>query len=166
MGNRWTLSGKVKGLKDLPESLTAAQFREMIERGQVKNTPQAPKKRRIGKVSSPGEATLAQALKALKIEFVQEYRFCEYRKWRADFHIPGTNLLIEVEGGVRSGGRHVRPQGYINDTEKYNEAAKLGFIVLRFDTETVSRGTAINEIESYLERRGYFQNKGLTCEES
>ena len=166
MGNRWAFSAKGKNLKDLPQNMTAAQFREMIAGGEVKNVEKPTKTRRSGKVDSPGEATLAQALKALKIEFVQEYRFCEYRKWRADFHIPGTNLLIEVEGGVRSGGRHVRPQGYINDTEKYNEAAKLGFVVLRFDTETVSRGTAINEIESYLERRGYFQNKGLTCEES
>ena len=166
MGNRWAFSAKGKNLKDLPQNMTAAQFREMIAGGEVKNVEKPTKSRRSGKVDSPGEATLAQALKALKIAFIQEYRFCPSRKWRADFHISGTNVLIEVEGGVRSQGRHVRPQGYINDTQKYNEAAKMGFVVLRFDTETVSRGTAINEIEAYLMETGYFQNKGLASEES
>ena len=42
----------------------------------------------------------------------------------------------------------------------------MGFVVLRFDTETVSRGTAINEIEAYLMKTGYFKNKGLASEES
>ena len=164
MGNRWAISGKAKNLSTLPEKMTAAQFREMIAAGSVKQAEKPTKTRRIGKVDSPGEATLAQALKALKIAFIQEYKFCPSRKWRADFHITGTNLLIEVEGGVRSQGRHVRPQGYINDTQKYNEAAKLGFIVLRFDTETVSRGTAINEIEAYLMQTGYFEKiKCYSC---
>lgn len=111
------------------------------------------KKRRVLKgqrVQSEGEVTLARDLRALKINFEQEYKFHPERKWRADFFITGTNILIEVEGGIWSGGRHTRGKGFIADMEKYNAAAILGFKVLRFDTQQVKSGLAIKQIENLV----------------
>ena len=53
-------------------------------------------------------------------------------------------LAIEIEGGVWSGGRHVRGTGYSADLEKYNALAILGWRLLRFSTAMVENGTAIN----------------------
>lgn len=111
------------------------------------------KKRRVVKgqrVQSEGEVTLARDLRALKIGFEQEYKFHAERNWRADFLISGTKILIEVEGGIWSGGRHTRGKGFIADMEKYNAAAILGFKVLRFDTQQVKSGLAIKQIENLV----------------
>lgn len=111
------------------------------------------KKRRSVKgqrVQSEGEVTLARDLRALKIGFEQEYKFHAERNWRADFLITGTKILIEVEGGIWSGGRHTRGKGFIADMEKYNAAAVMGFKVLRFSTEQVKSGSAIKQIENLV----------------
>lgn len=111
------------------------------------------KKRRSVKgqrVQSEGEVTLARDLRALKIRFEQEYKFHPERNWRADFLITGTKILIEVEGGIWSGGRHTRGKGFIADMEKYNAAAVMGFKVLRFDTQQVKSGLAIKQIENLV----------------
>ncbi|MDC4413906.1 DUF559 domain-containing protein [Acinetobacter baumannii] len=99
---------------------------------------------------SVGEVLLATHLRACKIGFEQEYKFHPNRKWRADFLITGTKILIEVEGGIWSGGRHTRGKGYIGDMEKYNSAAMMGFTVLRFSTEQVKAGVAIKQIEQLV----------------
>lgn len=111
------------------------------------------KKRRSVKgqrVQSEGEVTLARDLRAVKINFEQEYKFHPERNWRADFLITGTKILIEVEGGIWSGGRHTRGKGFIADMEKYNAAAVMGFKVLRFDTQQVKSGLAIKQIENLV----------------
>lgn len=111
------------------------------------------KKRRSAKQTrepSVGEVLLATHLRACKIGFEQEYKFHPKRKWRADFLITGTKILIEVEGGIWSGGRHTRGKGYIGDMEKYNSAAMMGFTVLRFDTQQVKSGLAIKQIENLV----------------
>lgn len=96
---------------------------------------------------SIGESTLANQLRVLKISFEQEYKFDPKRKWRADFHIMGKKILIEVEGGIWSGGRHTRGKGYIGDMEKYNAAVVMGYQVLRFSTQQVNSGLAVQQIE-------------------
>ena len=67
----------------------------------------------------------------------EEYEFHEYRKWRFDFAHPESKVAIEVEGGVWSKGRHVRPQGFINDCSKYNAAAADGWLVFRLPAEFI-----------------------------
>jgi len=64
-------------------------------------------------------------------ELVNEYRFDPDRKWRADFAHPTSGVLIEIEGGVWTRGRHTRGQGYMRDCEKYNAAALRGWKVFR-----------------------------------
>jgi very-short-patch-repair endonuclease len=105
--------------------------------------PKLPKKLSIG------EETLSLHLRANGIDFVREYEFAKPRKYRADFYIL-PNILIEVEGGTWSGGRHTRPSGYTDDCAKYNLATLLGFAVLRYTTEMVERGDAIRDIMGLL----------------
>ncbi|MFX6145155.1 DUF559 domain-containing protein, partial [Acinetobacter baumannii] len=115
------------------------------------------KKRRsakqVARQPSVGEMVLATHLRACKISFEQEYKFHPTRKWRADILITGTKILVEVEGGIWSGGRHTRGKGYLGDMEKYNEAAAMGYKVLRFSTEQVKSGLAIQQIEKIVSKR-------------
>ena len=69
-----------------------------------------------------------------------EYKFHPSRKWRADFAIPHLYILIEIEGGVYTKGRHTRGKGYTNDCEKYNAAGLLGYTVYRFTYEHLRNG--------------------------
>ena len=84
-------------------------------------------------------------LQGIAPDAVAEFKFCPSRKWRADFAIPSHRLLVEIEGGVWSGGRHTRGSGFIGDMEKYNMAAILGYRVLRFQPKdaTAKRITII-----------------------
>jgi hypothetical protein len=70
-----------------------------------------------------------------------EYRFHPDRKWRFDyafftcdldypFREPG-GVALEIEGAVWIHGRHTRGSGFVNDMEKYNEAACLGWRIIR-----------------------------------
>lgn len=63
---------------------------------------------------------------------VEEYRFHSVRRWRADFAWPAAKVLVEIEGGQWTGGRHNRAAGYAKDCEKYNTATLEGWRVFRF----------------------------------
>ena len=65
------------------------------------------------------------------LEVEAEYRFHPVREWRFDYAIPRAKVAIEVEGGVWNHGRHTRPEGYLRDLEKYNEAAACGWLLIR-----------------------------------
>jgi hypothetical protein len=52
-------------------------------------------------------------------------------------------VAMECEGAVWTGGRHTRGSGFVADCEKYNEAARLGWFVFRFDGDYIKRGLAI-----------------------
>ena len=62
-----------------------------------------------------------------------EYGFHATRKWRFDmawdYHV--FRLALEIEGGVWTGGRHTSGAGFVKDMEKYNEAAAIGWRVIR-----------------------------------
>jgi len=62
---------------------------------------------------------------------VLEYKFHPRRKWRTDLAWPDLKLACEIEGGVFSRGRHVRPVGFLRDVEKYNAYAVMGWSLLR-----------------------------------
>jgi hypothetical protein len=71
-------------------------------------------------------------------EPVGEYGFHWQRNWRFDFAFPQYKIAVEVEGGVYSRGRHVRPQGYTDDIQKYNTALAMGWRVFRFTTKQLT----------------------------
>ncbi len=62
----------------------------------------------------------------------KEHVFHPVRKWRFDFAWPEKKLAVEIEGGVFSGGGHVRGAMYRKNCEKYNAAAELGWTLLRY----------------------------------
>ena len=130
-------------------SISLAEYKKLYGKGR-KTTAKSKRQLRGAKVESIGESLLATQLKALKIEFEQEFKFHPKRKWRADFHIVGKKILVEVEGGIWSGGRHTRGKGYIGDMVKYNSATIMGFQVLRFSTEQVKSGLAVQQIEKMV----------------
>lgn len=92
-------------------------------------------------------------LRRLSPGAVAEFRFHPTRKWSADFALPDHMLLIEIEGGVWTGGRHTSGAGFVGDMEKYNAATVLGYRILRFQPKdckpkgiTIIQGTVMQAI--------------------
>ena len=90
---------------------------------------------------------LAQVRLAGLPEPEREYRFHPTRRWKFDFCWPSKMVAVELEGGTWTGGRHTRPVGFEQDCEKYNEAAIMGWRVLRFTANMVRSGEALTETE-------------------
>lgn len=92
------------------------------------------------------EILMEKHLRELKIPFEREYRFHPVRRWRFDFALctavngVPTSYAIEIEGGSWIAGRHNRGKGFEADLRKYNEAAKMGWTVLRFTSNMIERG--------------------------
>jgi very-short-patch-repair endonuclease len=112
----------------------------------------------VDEIQAEGEAELSQLEETLlhQMQLVglptpeREYRFSPPRRYRADFAYPERKLLIEVEGGVWTRGRHTRGAGYTSDAEKYNLATVKGWRVLRFTGDMIKNGSAIDTIEKVL----------------
>lgn len=87
-------------------------------------------------------------------EPVREFKFHPTRKWRIDLAWPEEKLAVEIEGGVWSKGRHIRPKGFLGDLEKYNTLTILGWSLLRFTPQQVRTGEALTLIEEWFGRGG------------
>lgn len=101
----------------------------------------------------------------------KEHLFHARRNWRFDFawldpywlgegrehaktnEVGSPKIALEVEGGVFSGGRHTRPLGFIEDCEKYSEAAILGWCVIRCVPEQIWSGEAVKRVARAFEAR-------------
>ena len=98
------------------------------------------------KLSEP-QIWLVEWLREKELDPRVEYRFCPPRLWRFDVAVPALKIAFEVEGGVWKQGRHTRGKGFIDDCEKYNTAAGLGWRVYRFTPQQVLNGSAALWIE-------------------
>ncbi|MDE2019546.1 MAG: hypothetical protein KGJ13_04325 [Patescibacteria group bacterium] len=123
------------------DSISAAQFRET----------------RTKRHDLKPEDIFAAHLTAAKIPFERQYKFHPERKWRADFMIKsggtsGAMYLCDIDGGTFSRSKlgHNSGAGIAKSFEKFNEAALLGFRVLRFDTPMVRDGVALNTVMRLL----------------
>jgi very-short-patch-repair endonuclease len=110
------------------------------------------------------EEVLAADLDRLGIAYEREVRIVPDRKWRADFKlVDAPTVLIEVDGGIHSGGRHVRGKGYEGDAEKYARAAREGYIVLRFTSKQVQGrmmpGSESEAVETILAALRYWKEE-------
>jgi len=94
---------------------------------------------------SKGEEAFALHCRVEGLTPEREYRFHPVRKWKLDFYM-GHDIAVEIEGW----GRHQRMGGFKADCEKYNAAAKMGIRVLRYTTDMVMRGDAINDVLELL----------------
>lgn len=83
---------------------------------------------------------------------VKEYKFHPKRRWRFDYAIPDHKIALEVEGGVYTQGRHVRPQGFLGDMEKYNTATLMGWRVFRTTPDDLVRMATINMLRDAINR--------------
>ena len=80
------------------------------------------------------------------VECVREYRFHPTRQWRFDYAIPDLRIAIEIDGGIWINGRHNRASGYLGDMEKFNAAATLGWVVLKFTPQEQYTAKALDLI--------------------
>ena len=101
---------------------------------------------KLPKPLSPGGEAFALHCRAERLTPQPEYRFHATRKWQFDFAFPDSMIAVEIEGW----GRHQRMGGFKADCEKYNAAAILGWRVLRYTTDQVKRGDAINDVLEIL----------------
>jgi hypothetical protein len=86
---------------------------------------------------------------------VAEHRFHPVRRWRFDHAWPAYRVALEQEGGVWGRGRHTRGKGYVGDMDKYNAAALLGWLVLRYTPQQVADGDWIEAVTTALRHRGW-----------
>ena len=82
---------------------------------------------------------------------VSEHKFHDTRKWRIDFAIVDQKIGIEIDGGVWSGGRHTRGNGFVEDMEKYNAAVTLGWVILRFTPQDLNKITTFETVKKVVE---------------
>ena len=80
----------------------------------------------------------------LKVDCVKEFKFHPKRKWRFDYAIVEYKIALEVEGGVWTGGRHIRAQGFLGDMEKYNTATLMGWRVFRTTPDDLYKMATFN----------------------
>lgn len=101
-------------------------------------------------------------LSLLKIKCEKEYKFHPVRKWRFDYAFPLYKIAVEIDGGIWNYGRHNRARGYIADMEKFNEAAKLGWVVLKFTPQEQHKLVTFNAIKAAIDtaRERVEQEKG------
>ncbi len=126
-------------------------FKE-AQRIRSKNVARSRVPPKFKKAVSKGEQMLCSQLDIMKIKYEQEFRFNPDRRWKADFRIEGYQILVEVEGGAFSNGRHTRGEGYTADCEKYSVAAIHGWTVIRGTTKQVQSGLVLNWIEEAMKR--------------
>ena len=86
------------------------------------------------------------------------------RKFRVDFYWPWHSIermvdadelrgvVLEVDGGTWSGGRHTRGKGFEADCEKTNLLALQGYLVLRVTRTHVEDGRALAWVREALGR--------------
>lgn len=109
------------------------------------------KKKKITKPKpSPTDAFTLICKGELGMECVKEYKFHPVRKWRFDYAIPSALVALEVEGGVWTGGRHINPQGFLNDMEKYNSATLMGWSVYRTTPDDLYTGKTLGLLKTAI----------------
>jgi very-short-patch-repair endonuclease len=113
-------------------------------------TTRAPTKR------TPIEEEMARQLREAGLsEFRRNARFVAGRRYEADFWFPELRLALEVDGGVfLPRGGHTSGVGYTNDRERDVEATLQGILTVRYTSEQVKSGYAIETFQQiYRQRR-------------
>jgi len=86
-----------------------------------------------------------------------EVCFHSTRKWRFDVLFPksrrsdGPPVAVEIQGGLFTGGRHVRGAALLSEYEKLNEAQIMGYRVLMVTPQQVDSGEVFNLVRRALD---------------
>ena len=147
----------MQGLEKMSKKKSVYAF---IKTPDAENKP-ASVARKPSAASERGKDT--QALLEVQIRAVglsgggaREYIFHPTRKWRFDLAWPESKVAVEIDGGNRMAkiinGRPIAVGPHTQDADmcKLNEAAILGWRVLRFSPAQVKSGEAISAIERIL----------------
>lgn len=108
-------------------------------------------------MTSAPEELLAFQLKAVpeKPLFERQFRITPARKFMADFYfsnVKGMPLVVEVDGGIWTGGRHVTGRGVESDCEKSSLIAAMPARLMRVTPNLVRNGKALKWILEALKR--------------
>ena len=79
-----------------------------------------------------------------------EFRFAPPRRWRFDIAFPTLKIALEQQGGLFTGGRHVRGAALLKEYEKLNHAALFGWRVFFFSPGQIANGTAARFVARVL----------------
>ncbi len=99
---------------------------------------------------NPAHLLFETHLKEARFPFGREFQFHQVRRWRFDYVLLNRYVAIEIEGGTWISGRHNTGAGMQGDCDKYNEAVKLGWKVIRFTTQDILSGKAIQFLKDWL----------------
>lgn len=102
-------------------------------------------------------AILQRELPAAANGAIAEFRFHPVRQWRFDLAWPTQRVAAECDGGIYSGGGHVRGAHIESDAEKFSVAASMGWRVLRLTRKMIDDGRAVDLIGralAYREQEG------------
>lgn len=98
---------------------------------------------------------------------VREHRFAPPRRWAFDLAWPEWKVALEQEGGLFGRGRkcplcgrrpvagHTSVERLLGDLEKYDEAAILGWCLVRVTPSQMADGEAVALVERALRARGW-----------
>jgi hypothetical protein len=115
------------------------------------------KKRKPNKKRNEAAHKYLQDLSLLGVpDPTPEYMFHDHRRWRFDWAWPSVLVAVEYEGGIYTGGRHTRGEGFEEDCIKYNTATASGWSILRITHRLAMNGQAATFTEALLMHRQVF----------
>lgn len=131
------------------------KMKQRTRKPQVRDSPSRAAKPATDKVESRRDykADLVQRLTFRGISVEPEFKIFETRRFRADWRVANTKILIEFEGGLFAKGKqgHSSVTGILRDIEKYNLCALGGWIVIRVTPKHVTSGEALIWIETAVD---------------
>lgn len=110
------------------------------------------------------KADLVEQLRFRGVPVTPEFKIFESRRFKADWRVTDTRILIEFEGGLFASGKqgHSSVTGILRDMEKYNLCALGGWIVIRVCPKHVASGEALRWIEIAVESENARNAKPIT----
>jgi hypothetical protein len=125
----------------------------------TKPTPADTLRREQGRAAREAlEAALALQLRAHRLDagMRRQHRPFQEIGYVFDFAWPERDpaVLVEVQGGIWTGGAHARPQGVLRDMDKANRANLAGACLLQVSAADIKTGRAVELIRQALAQQG------------
>lgn len=117
----------------------------------TKKTPEEKKAERL-KI----QKNVVQFYKDHGLEAVPEFRFHPQRNWRFDYAFPKFKVAIEVQGGLFIRGGHNRGAGYLQDMEKFNHAAAVGWLIIQCQPKDICMDETVQFVKDAIDSRSDF----------